>query len=298
MVSEKEILEAFNLYLSEENPSYKIFKPFQEFSNRVSFGFRGNIDSIKITSNVSNIHSTITKDREKDTIHYWFRDFEYDTLSFNVSNKDSINFFKLPKRDYEKDTLILSEENSSFELGNKFILNSTVPILKIDSTKIKIINKDSVVQSFKSKIKDEIDIVFDFEILPNDKYSIEVLPNGITDFFGNSTDTLNYSFTTKKRSDYGNIYVNLSRISFKPIIVDLINMNEEIVMSKTLLNSLEACVFENIKPGDYNLRLIHDKNNNGKWDTGDYLNKNKPEEVIHYNDTIKVRANWVIRERI
>ena len=30
----------------------------------------------------------------------------------------------------------------------------------------------------------------------------------------------------------------------------------------------------------------------------DYLNKNKPEEVIHYNDTIKVRANWVIRERI
>jgi len=75
-------------------------------------------------------------------------------------------------------------------------------------------------------------------------------------------------------------------------------MNEEIVMSKTLLNSLEPCVFENIKPGDYNLRLIHDKNNNGKWDTGDYLNKNKPEEVIHYNDTIKVRANWVIRERI
>ena len=288
----------FDLNLFKENPSYKIFKPFQEFSNRVSFGFRGNIDSIKITSNVSNIHSTITKDREKDTIHYWFRDFEYDTLSFNVSNKDSINLFKLPKRDYEKDTLILSEENSSFELGNKFILNSTVPILKIDSTKIKIINKDSVVQSFKSKIKDEIDIVFDFEILPNDKYSIEVLPNGITDFFGNSTDTLNYSFTTKKRSDYGNIYVNLSRISFKPIIVDLINMNEEIVMSKTLLNSLEACVFENIKPGDYNLRLIHDKNNNGKWDTGDYLNKNKPEEVIHYNDTIKVRANWVIRERI
>ena len=52
---------------------------------------------------------------------------------------------------------------------------------------------------------------------------VEILPEGIIDFFGNTTDTLNYSFTTKKRSDYGKIFVNLSNISFKPIIIDLIN---------------------------------------------------------------------------
>ena len=95
---------------------------------------------------------------------------------------------------------------------------------------------------------------------------IEILPEGIIDFFGNTTDTLNYSFTTKKRSDYGKIFVNLSNISFKPIIVDLINMNEDIVMSKKLANSFEPCVFENIRPGEYNLRIIHDTNNNGNLD--------------------------------
>jgi hypothetical protein len=57
-------------------------------------------------------------------------------------------------------------------------------------------------------------------------------------------------------------------------------------------------VFENVKPGEYNLRIIHDINNNGKWDTGNYLKKIKPENIVHYNDTIKVRANWVIREKI
>ena len=75
-------------------------------------------------------------------------------------------------------------------------------------------------------------------------------------------------------------------------------MNEDIVMSKKLANSFEPCVFENVRPGEYNLRIIHDMNNNGKWDTGNYLKKIKPEKVVHYNDTIKVRANWVIRERI
>ena len=51
-------------------------------------------------------------------------------------------------------------------------------------------------------------------------------------------------------------------------------------------------------PGEYSLILFEDRNNNGKWDTGNYLKKIKPEKVVHYNDTIKVRANWVIRERI
>ena len=92
--------------------------------------------------------------------------------------------------------------------------------------------------------------------------------------------------------------MNLSKISFRPIIIDLIDMNEKIIMSNNLNDSFEACVFENVLPGEYNLRIIHDKNENRKWDTGNYLKKRKPEQVIHYNDTIKVRANWVIREKI
>ena len=41
------------------------------------------------------------------------------------------------------------------------------------------------------------------------------MPNAIIDFFDNTNDTLNYSFTTKKRSDYGNLYLNLSGIRLR-----------------------------------------------------------------------------------
>ena len=77
------------------------------------------------------------------------------------------------------------------------MLNSSIPIDKFDSKKISIINKDSVIQTFESKMVNEVDLILDFEILPNDKYLIEILPKGIIDFFGNTTDTLNYYLQQK-----------------------------------------------------------------------------------------------------
>ena len=65
-----------------------------------------------------------------------------------------------------------------------------------------------------------------------------------------------------------------------------------------LLNDQEACIFENITAGDYNIRLIYDKNQNQKWDTGNYLKKINPERTIHNLEKIKIRANWIIRENI
>ena len=111
-------------------------------------------------------------------------------------------------------------------------------------------------------------------------------------------NTLNYNFTTKKRSDYGNLYLNLSGINFDKLIVELLNLKGEIIRSNFLTSNSDPCTFENILPGDYTIRVINDLNKNNLWDTGDFLKKIKPEPTYHYNDTIKVRANWVIRERL
>jgi hypothetical protein len=143
-----------------------------------------------------------------------------------------------------------------------------------------------------------MDIEFDFEILPNDKYSLMILPNAIVDFYENTNDTLNYSFDTKDRSNYGQLILSIKSINEYPLIVDLLDSNEKVIKSNYLLNDQEACIFENITPGDYNIRLIYDKNQNQKWDTGNYLKKINPERTIHNLEKIKIRANWIIRENI
>ena len=88
----------FNLSLFKEIPTYKIFKPFQEYSNKISFGYRGNIDSINISVENKDLKGVLTKEKYKDTLHYWFKDIEFDSLHFKIENKDTINYFKIPKR--------------------------------------------------------------------------------------------------------------------------------------------------------------------------------------------------------
>ena len=54
--------------------------------------------------------------------------------------------------------------------------------------------------------------------------------------------------------------------------------------------------FEYIKPASYRVRVIYDENENGKWDTGSFLNKTQPERVFYYPGEIEIRANWDVNE--
>ena len=44
--------------------------------------------------------------------------------------------------------------------------------------------------------------------------------------------------------------------------------------------------------GKYFIRIIFDENKNKKYDSGNFLERIKPEKVIYYPDEIDVRAGW------
>ena len=80
------------------------------------------------------------------------------------------------------------------------------------------------------------------------------------------------------------------------LIIDLINTKDEVVDSQYLASASDNCVFENILPGEYTIRVIEDKNENKKRDTGNFLGKIQPEKTYFNDEIIKVRANWILRE--
>jgi len=51
-------------------------------------------------------------------------------------------------------------------------------------------------------------------------------------------------------------------------------------------------VFDFLDPDKYKVKIIYDRNRNGKWDTGSYQDKFQPEKVAYINEVIKVRSNW------
>ncbi|MBT8313734.1 MAG: Ig-like domain-containing protein [Maribacter sp.] len=287
------------LNLFKEIPDYKISVPSLAASNKIIFGYFGDGRDIEI-SNLSvipdTVKTTITKERDKDTLNYWFTPFEMDSLIFTIENKSLqvIDTFTVKNRKVGADSLLLNpNQNGSLSFTEPFNIEANTPLTAIDSTKIGLINKDSLVVDFTVKL-DSIGNKLDFEFTkePDESFLFELLPGAITDFFGNENDTLKIRLGTKSYADFGNLTMTIESAEENyPLLVQLTDEKGE---TKQEVYAIEPQTFEfnNIEPSKYRVRVIIDSNGNGLWDTGNYLKRIQPERVIYYPDVIEMRANW------
>ena len=86
---------------------------------------------------------------------------------------------------------------------------------------------------------------------------------------------------------------DFTTVSTGQLIVCLCDAKGDIKYSKTA-NCDGPVVFDYILPADYRLKIIHDRNMNKKWDTGDYLHKEYPERVISYPRAQAVKSKWQV----
>jgi hypothetical protein len=175
-------------------------------------------------------------------------------------------------------------------------LNSSTPLVKFDESKINVFRKDSTKVNFKTQY-DEFNREFfiDFDKEPSEKYTIQAFPGAFLDFFDSVNDTLKYTVTTKNMTEYGNLKVVLEGAKKFPIIVQLTDKDGKIKASM-ITEKNPTVEFLALEPLLYTLRIIYDENGNGVWDTGSYLEKRQPEEVIYFPKEIDVRANWDVEQ--
>jgi uncharacterized protein (DUF2141 family) len=75
----------------------------------------------------------------------------------------------------------------------------------------------------------------------------------------------------------------------------LINDQGKIVAKKFVENDYEY-QFNNLIPSRFKVRIIYDLNDNKKWDTGNFLLRQQPEEVYYFKSIINAKANWEVIE--
>jgi hypothetical protein len=76
--------------------------------------------------------------------------------------------------------------------------------------------------------------------------------------------------------------------------VEVINANtNERAYSQTTQQNFS---FKYVEPGTYTIRAIEDKNQNGSWDIGNYLLREKPEKIYFMETKIKIKANFQITD--
>ncbi|MDA9827082.1 Ig-like domain-containing protein [Flavobacteriaceae bacterium] len=293
--------DSLEIKLFKEEVSFKSFKPFLESENRIGFGFKGDYKGAEIKLiDDKKTESIITKNKSSDTLNYWFKTIKYDSLKFIVKTPKYKERYTLKFKEMDKDSLVISPSTKSvLELNDKFKILSNIPLTYVDKKYINVLNKDSLLVPFKVEIdKNKFDLNFDFELLPNDNYIINLYPNAIVDFFDVTNDTVSYKFKTKSRTDYGTLKLGITNVKEFPVIVHLTNNKDEIIRKKILNSFDDSCVFEYLKPADYFVKIIFDKNKNQSWDTGSFVNRIQPEKVFHYEEEFVIRANWILEEKI
>jgi hypothetical protein len=273
-------------------------------------------DSLSIDLINNNGENWYLKDRTnyEDSLFLWIKDtllIKTDTLRLGIG------YFKYDKNDsltFEKDTLLFRfidtsnpkakkpEEKANvlvfapqmFELNGIVTIECPFPVSKID--KEKLVLEEKVDTIFKPVTFDLIqDSVFQRLFVVNNKwdeqksYKLTVLPGFAGNIYEIAQDTIIKSFTTKSLDSYGTLAINLTG-SKMPVIVQLLEGNKVKYEIKAETDGIID--FKYLEPKEYMLRLIEDKDNNGKYTSGNVLKKLQPENVIYYGQMVKVRANW------
>ena len=290
----------FDIKLFKEETDFKVNRPKQTAGNKIAFAFEGNVEDLNI-----NLHSPkpdgfidrITKDPKSDTLYYWYTPkIEMDSLLFSVSNKTYLDSMYVSIRDMNKDTLVIKPvQSGTLKLNENLEIEGSIPFKSINEELISLIDKDSMDVEFSVELDSlQNRYVFDFEKKEDENYSMQLLPNSITDLFENKNDTITYNLRTKNASDYGKARITLINAVY-PVIVQLTDAQGK-VSAEVYGERNQPFDFDNLNPSNYYIRVIYDTNKNGKWDTGNYLKKIQPERISYSEEMIEVRANWDVVE--
>jgi len=97
-------------------------------------------------------------------------------------------------------------------------------------------------------------------------------------------------FTTKKTEDYGKLSLRFTGLDLQKHPVLEFVSGDQILFSYPLTS--DEWHNDMFLPGQYDIRILYDADQNGKWTPGDYSKKRQPELNITLPQKLSVRADW------
>ncbi len=296
--------QQINLNLFNQKPAYR--KPEASFKQEglIVFKTTGATDYVTITPVGKEFKTAyIQKFPKQDSINFWFNP-KVDTiigksakLNFKVQHKDQIDEVSAlySKSNTERKLEFKALNDQKLAPNKPFKIQANAPIKSLDLSKIYVF-KDTVSIPFKVSIDtvNAQNLNFAFDKNLDEKFEVNIYPNALTDVLGEKNDTLAYPIKMGTRGDFGHLKLTLQNTPSKPFILQFLKTDKDFTVIEELYNPANKNYFEFnfIEPGEYLFRLLVDENENGKWDTGDYLSGKQPEPIYLYPEPIKIRAMW------
>ncbi len=251
--------------------------------------------------------------KSRDTL-LWFLQLPHpDTLDLLVLNKgDTLgnpSLRVIPKkkliRKRKKGTLIKKKVYLSWKAnisgtikpGQKVILTFGQPIEKVLPDSILLVQgKDSLYRppfTFLDSLHRRL--YFPMKIKDGTTYHLTLPDSSVIGWNRFFNKKIMLSLHAKALKEYSNVNVTLNPERTGHYIFEILDRQEKPVATR-YFSGTTVLHFPRITPGKYLFKVIFDRNDNKKWDPGNYLKKQLPEKVIYFKNLLKLRANWEINE--
>lgn len=277
--------EYFDIEFNKAITEFQLLSPGQFFyrpegEEKIRF-FRGDRTYSDTTDIIYQVKDSI-QNVLKDTVSLYFQESRVDKTDITLST--------LPGRSnaYPDDTLTLrlSKPIKDYLLDSMYI--------EIDSTnRISFDPELFQFNQYRTQINTGI-LLYDYLSTQNPELKIVfkkgALISADNDSTGAQEETYQYTQPSEAAVIKGTVITNKEHV-----IVQLVNANNRRIIQQTEETNYR---FDYVPPGIYYVRVIDDRNNNGRLDVGNLFNNELPEDVKYYFDNyyntrqIEVRQNW------
>ena len=261
-------------------------------------------DSVRIWLTDSTVYS-------KDTLIFKVDYLQQDSLKEYYTRSDTLRLYftdvtqssrnkRKERRKVEKDDVsvpLTTNAKAGFDVYRKLIIESPEPISIFDTTKIALFEKKDTLYtpiSYKLTIdslnKRRYLLTHPWKYGTNYKLTID--STAIKTIYNTYSRKLKEEFKAQEEDYYGKIILNVKNITVPTIIQLLTDDKDEKIIQSIPLTKDGLVTFKFLEPRKYLIKAIFDRNNNGKWDTGNLKKRIQPEEVMYYLSVVKVRGNW------
>ena len=187
--------------------------------------------------------------------------------------------------------------NNQLDLLDNLTITSELPFITLDTSLIHFSTDSTFLPVTGYRIEEytsQKKITFRYNWQENTVYHLVLEKNFAEDTLNRAllkTDTL--TFRTKKLSDYGSLRIRFK--NFDPSVNPVLQFvqNDQVFKSIPLTSAVvNEAIFP---PGDYQLRILHDRNKNGKWDTGQFFGKRLQPEIVKIvtsRQKITIKPDW------
>ena len=194
---------------------------------------------------------------------------------------------------------LTSQNKGTIEVYDTLTFSTPIPLTSIDPAGVHLeMKRDSVWKPIHDipaliPINDGMSYQLPMSLLPDSAYRLTVDSLAVTDIYGMHNDTLKIDVKVRALEEYSNLLLHLNVTD--SAFVQLLDGSDNVQRTAAVEDG--KATFRNVPPGTYYARVVLDRNGNGRWDTGNFLQHLQPEEVYYYPQPLKLRRNWDVDQQ-